>query len=71
MNVYDVVNFLEILPNWFQSDCTSMHSYQQYRRVPLAAHPHHIRSCSLFYLSYTDICKIEHKNHFALHFPDS
>ena len=63
-----ISNFLRNLQIDFQSECTSLHSHQQWRNVPLSPYP--MLSLEFFYLSHLDWCKVESQGHFDLHFPD-
>ena len=63
-------NFLRNHQTDFQCGLTSLPSYQQWS-VPLSPHPCQLLlSPEFFYLSYSDLCKIESQCCFDLHFPD-
>jgi hypothetical protein len=38
-NGWSMFSFLSSLQNFFQSGCMSLHSYQQYKKVPFSLHP--------------------------------
>ena len=65
-----ISNFLRNCQIGFQSGCTSLQSYQQWRSVPFL---HTLTSmyCHLrFDLSHYDWCPMESQGHFDFHFPD-
>ena len=47
-----IFNFLWYLHTAFHSDCTSLHSHQQFKNIPLSPHPH---QCLFVDLSMTAI----------------
>jgi hypothetical protein len=63
-------NFLRNWQTNFQSSCTSLQSYQQWRSVPISPHLTSICCHISFELSHSDWCEIESQGCFDLQFSD-
>lgn len=67
-----LTTLFDILRNFqtiFQSDCTILHSHQDYMKVPISPHFHNLLLSVLLNFSYPSGSEVVFQYDFDLHFP--